>query len=103
MAFENEKKLRDAINRTVKDLGLQVDKVAFIPGNETTPDMMELTLGVSQEALMNMDEREQAKVDDIFTSLTSGFDLETGEDKPVIPDQRKFDIKAQIDDWLNDD
>lgn len=62
-----------------------------------------LTLGVSQEALMNMDEREQAKVDDIFTSLTSGFDLETGEDKPVIPDQRKFDIKAQIDDWLNDD
>jgi hypothetical protein len=65
--------------------------------------MMELTLGVSQEALMNMDEREQAKVDDIFTSLTSGFDLETGGDKPVIPDQRKFDIKAQIDDWLNDD
>jgi len=103
MAFENEKKLRDAINRTVRDLGLQVDKVAFIPGSETSPDMMELTLGVSQEALMNMDEREQAKVDDIFTSLTSGFDLETGEDKPVIPDQRKFDIKAQIDDWLNDD
>lgn len=106
MSEDHLRELRNigkALERAIKDLGLEVMTFGVIPAKDPDDeDFVDVMLRVTPEALMSEAEKEQKATDDAFAALMAGVDLDVPEDaKELTPAEeralkRAEEIKQQL-------